>query len=72
MCDHWMITCDNCAGEGGFVSGNAYVGAYGEIGYHGHGDEWGDTWHDCPACHGAGWVYDDEPPPEIDPEEAFQ
>lgn len=58
----FMVTCDNCGGEGGWeiVTGPT--------------SKWGDPtpggeWVECPTCHGSGWLDGDEPPPAIEQDE---
>jgi hypothetical protein len=53
-----METCDNCGGEGGFYYSwpASWDDPYG-----------GESWEDCPACHGSGWVYGCAP--QLDMEE---
>jgi DnaJ-class molecular chaperone len=55
-----MNTCENCDGEGGW--------ARIERNWYGEADS--ETWDDCPACGGCGWVYAD--PPQLDMDEAFE
>jgi DnaJ-class molecular chaperone len=59
----FLVTCDDCGGEGGFYSA---VPSYG----HAYSDPTpGERWDECPTCHGSGWLDNHEPEPEIDQDE---
>jgi hypothetical protein len=54
----FMVTCDDCGGEGGFCSLEGYAG-----------DQPIEHWDECPTCHGSGWLTNHEPAPEIEQDE---
>jgi DnaJ-class molecular chaperone len=60
----FMISCDDCGGEGGYEVAYAATSKWGD-------PTPGGEWIECPTCHGSGWLDNHEPEPPLDPDEIF-
>jgi DnaJ-class molecular chaperone len=58
----FMVTCDNCGGEGGFYTPEQTPSRWDD-------PTTGERWDDCPTCNGSGWITNHQPAPELDQDE---
>lgn len=62
----FMVTCDDCGGEGGE-----------EVSWAGRGPPWDDgadggDWIECQTCHGSGSISNHEPAPELEQDDLIE
>lgn len=59
---YFMVTCDDCGGEGGFYTPEPLPGKWAD-------PTPGERWDECPTCAGSGWITNHEPAAEINQDE---
>lgn len=59
---YFMVTCDDCGGDGGFYTPEPLPGKWSD-------PTSGERWDECRTCAGSGWITNYEPAAEIDQDE---